>query len=104
MKGGEQKAMEEKYSYRSGQHRLVIENREHLEITGVLHVDSFDDEEIIMETELGLLAVRGEKMHIKHLNLDEGEISIDGFLLELAYAENKQTRERGKSFLERLFR
>jgi len=104
LKGGEQKAMEEKYSYRSGQHRLTIENREHLEITGVLHVDSFDDEEIIMETELGLLAVRGEKMHIKHLNLDEGEISIDGFLLELAYAENKQTRERGKSFLERLFR
>ena len=104
MKGGEQKAMEEKYSYRSGQHRLTIENREHLEITGVLHVDSFDDEEIIMETELGLLAAHGEKMHIKHLNLDEGEISIDGFLLELAYAENKQTRERGKSFLERLFR
>ncbi|MGB4124865.1 MAG: YabP/YqfC family sporulation protein, partial [Dethiobacteria bacterium] len=55
--------MEEKYNFHSGQHRLVIENREHTEITGVLHVDSFDDEEVIMETELGLLAVRGENLH-----------------------------------------
>ncbi len=96
--------MDEKYNFRSGQHRLVIENREHTEITGVLHVDSFDDEEVIMETELGLLAVRGENLHIKHLNLDQGEIFIDGLLLELAYAENRQTRLRGKTLLERLFK
>ncbi|NLA11249.1 MAG: sporulation protein YabP [Firmicutes bacterium] len=96
--------MEEKYSFGSGQHRLVIENREHTEITGVLHVDSFDDEEVIMETELGLLAVRGENLHIKHLNLDQGEIFIEGLLLELAYAENKQMRMRGKTLLERLFK
>ena len=96
--------MDEKYNFRSGQHRLVIENREHTEVTGVVHVDSFDDEEVIMETELGLLAVRGENLHIKHLNLDQGEIFIDGLLLELAYAENKQTRLRGKTLLERLFK
>lgn len=96
--------MEEKYNFRSGQHRLVIENREHTEITGVLHVDSFDDEEVIMETELGLLAVRGENLHIKHLNLDQGEIFIDGYLLELAYAEEKHPQDRGKSLLERLFK
>ena len=68
--------MEEKYNFRSGQHRLVIENREHTEITGVVHVDSFDDEEVIMETELGLLAVRGENLHIKHLNLDQGKYPL----------------------------
>lgn len=96
--------MEEKYNFRSGQHRLVIENRERTEITGVLHVDSFDDEEVIMETELGLLAVRGENLHIKHLNLDQGEIFIDGFVLELAYAESKPARVRGRSLLERLFK
>ncbi|NLY39727.1 MAG: sporulation protein YabP [Firmicutes bacterium] len=97
--------MDEKYNLRSAtQHRLVIENREHTEITGVLHVDSFDDEEIIMETEQGLLAVRGENLHIKHLNLDQGEIIIDGYVLELAYAEEKRARNRGKNILERLFR
>lgn len=96
--------MEEKYNFRGGQHRLVIENREHTEITGVLHVDSFDDEEVIMETEIGLLAVRGENLHIKHLNLEQGEITIDGYVLELAYAEEKHARGRGKNFFERLFK
>ena len=67
-------------------------------------MDSFDDEEIIMETEQGLLAVRGENLHIKHLNLDQGEIIIDGYVLELAYAEEKRARNRGKNILERLFR
>ncbi len=96
--------MEEKYNFRSGQHRLVIENRDHTEVTGVVHVDSFDDEEVVMETELGLLAVRGENLHIKHLNLEQGEISIEGYVLELAYAEEKHSRTRGKNLLERLFK
>ncbi len=88
-------------------HRLTIENREYMEIGGVLHVDSFDDEEIILETELGLLAVRGEDLHIKHLNLEEGELNIEGFILELAYSEergNQGLRGKGKGLLERLFR
>lgn len=97
--------MEEKYSFRGGQHRLVIENREQIEITGVVHVDSFDDEEIIIETELGLLAIRGENLHIKHLNLEQGEVTVEGYVLEMAYAEDKGGgRSRSKSLLERLFK
>ncbi len=98
--------MEEKRKPVNQQHRLVIENREYMEINGVVHVDSFDDEEIILETEMGLLAIRGEELHIKHLNLEQGNLSIEGFVLELAYSEEKGTRGRGKggSFLERLFR
>jgi sporulation protein YabP len=95
---------EEKHTFRGGQHRLAIENREHTEVTGVIHVDSFDDEEVIMETELGLLAVRGENLHIKHLNLEQGEVTIDGYVLEIAYAEEKRSRGRGKNILERLFK
>jgi sporulation protein YabP len=95
---------DEKHTFRGGQHRLVIENREHTEVTGVIHVDSFDDEEVIMETELGLLAVRGENLHIKHLNLEQGEVSIDGYILEIAYAEEKRSSGRGKNLLGRLFK
>lgn len=95
---------DEKHTFRGGQHRLVIENREHTEVTGVIHVDSFDDEEVIMETELGLLAVRGENLHIKHLNLEQGEVTIDGYILEIAYADEKRSRGRGKNILERLFK
>ncbi len=99
--------MEDKRRQGNQQHKLVIDNREFMEISGVVHVDSFDDEEIILETELGLLAIRGEDLHIKHLNLEEGELTIDGFVLELAYSEEKNIkglRGKGKGFLERLFR
>ncbi len=99
--------MEEKAISRgSRQHRLVIDNREKMEITGVLHVDSFDDQEIVLETEQGLMAMRGEELHIKHLNLEQGELFVEGYLLELAYSQDqgKKARDRGKSFLERLFK
>lgn len=99
--------MEDKRRQVNQQHKLVIDNREFMEISGVVHVDSFDDEEIILETESGLLAIRGEDLHIRHLNLEEGELNIEGFILELAYSEEKNIRGlkgKGKGFLERLFR
>lgn len=95
--------MEEKYSFKSGQHRLIIDNRERTEVFGVVHVDSFDEEEVIMETELGMLAVRGENLHIRHLNLEQGEVVIEGLVLELAYAEDKVSG-RGKSVWQRIFK
>ncbi len=89
-----------------GRHKIVIDNRGRIDINGVLNVDSFDDQEIVLETEQGLLAMRGEEMHIKHLNLEQGELLIEGYLLEMAYSEKKGflRKERGKSFFERLFK
>lgn len=98
--------MDDKYGARVQPkgHRLVINNREKVEISGVLHVDSFDDQEIILETEQGLLAMRGEDLHIRNLNLEQGELLVEGFLLELAYSDEKMSKDRGRGFLERLFR
>lgn len=87
-----------------GLHRLVINNREAAEISGVLHVDSFDDCEVVLETERGLLAVRGEDLRISQLNLERGELSLEGMVTEVAYAEEKRFRERGVNFLGRLFK
>ena len=97
--------MEDKYISKQmvNRHKLVVDNRERMEIYGVLHVDSFDDREIILETEQGLLAMRGEELHIKTLTLSRG--LMEGFLLELAYSEMKGLRkDRGKSIFERLFK
>lgn len=94
------------HNYNSPQHghRLVIINRESMDVTGVMHVDSFDDEEVILETEQGLLAIRGEDLHIKQLNLEKGELAIEGLILELAYSDDKRMRDRGKGLIERLFK
>ncbi len=97
--------MENMYNrQQQGLHRLVINNREAAEISGVLHVDSFDDSEVVLETERGLLAVRGEDLRISQLNLERGELSLEGMVTEIAYAEEKRFRERGASFLGRLFK
>jgi len=96
--------MEHNYQKNSSQHRLVIQNRESMDVTGVLHVDSFDDEEVILETEQGILAIRGEDLHIKQLNLEKGELAIEGLILELAYSDDKRFRDRGKGLFERLFK
>ena len=92
------------YTRIQGNHRVVINYRETLDVTGVVHVDSFDDEEVVLETEQGLLAVRGENLHIKQLNLEVGELAIEGLIIELAYSENKQLRDRGKNLFARLFK
>jgi sporulation protein YabP len=96
--------MEGMYNKQQGLHRLVINNREMAEISGVLHVDSFDDCEVILETERGLLAIRGDELRISQLNLERGELSLEGVVTEIAYAEEKRLRERGVSFLGRLFK
>lgn len=96
--------MEEKYGYKQGEHRVTIDNRENMEISGVIHVDSFDSEEIVLETDMGLLAVRGEDLDIKQLNLEQGKLSIQGFVLELAYSAEKGLKGKGKGLIGRLFR
>lgn len=88
-------------------HSLSIANRERVQITGVLAVDSFDDEEVNLETEMGLLTIRGEELQIKQLDLDKGQFEIAGFVSALQYASPRQRsgrQPRGRSFLERLLR
>ena len=55
---------------------IVLENREKLSISGVLDVLSFDDQIVILETELGLLTVKGENLRINKLSLDTTEVVI----------------------------
>ena len=57
---------------------IVLENREKLSISGVLDVLSFDDQIVILETELGLLTIKGENLRINKLSLDTTEVVING--------------------------
>ncbi|ADL06897.1 sporulation protein YabP [Thermosediminibacter oceani] len=89
---------------KSTKHRLTLQDREILEIDGVLNVEKFTDEDIILSTEKGMLNIKGEKMHMKQLNLDQGLIVVEGFVKMLAYTEEASAAEKGKGLLNRLFR
>mgnify|MGYP001014796024 FL=1 len=84
-------------------HQLVLAERERLTLDGVTHVESFDDREIVLDTELGGLVVQGEDLHIKELNLEKGNLLVSGFIQSIEYLGESLGR-RGKGLLARLFR
>lgn len=72
-------------------HRLVLEDRQKLTLTGVEDVGRFDESEIVMTTCAGTLIVRGEELHVEKLSLDGGELHISGTIVSLAYEELRQS-------------
>jgi len=76
---------------------LNLINREKLQVTGVINVDSYDEAEIMVETRLGVLIIKGEGLHITNLNLEDGKLAIDGYVAKLEYAEDKGAKLRNKS-------
>lgn len=82
-------------------HKIALFDREELTIDGVVNLGSYDEKEIIMETEYGNLMVRGDQLNIKSLNLEKGNISIDGVISGILY-EEVTTKKKG--LLGRLLR
>ncbi|MBQ8852575.1 MAG: sporulation protein YabP [Oscillibacter sp.] len=82
-------------------HRLELEGRERLVVSGVEEVERFDEEEIVMATTAGTLVVGGTGLHIGKLNLEGGELHVDGTIHTLLYEESGGSREGG--LLRRLF-
>lgn len=74
---------------------LVLENREKLNVSGVNDVLSFDDQVVIMETELGLLTIKGENLKINKLNIDTTEVIVEGKINNLTYSEQQAKSEGG---------
>jgi len=82
-------------------HNVIMENRRNLSLSGVRDVDSFDEQSVVLLTELGELTVRGEELHISRLDQETGELDMNGVINELVYSELKQER---KGFFARLMR
>ena len=81
---------------------LILENREKLNITGATDVLSFDDQLILVETELGLLTVKGEKLRVNKLNLDSEEVIVDGLIQNLSYSNDYNKGKKG--LLNKIFK
>ena len=78
--------------YSSTSHRVTLDGRERLTVSGVEDVDRFDEGEIVMTTSGGLLVVNGENLHIDKLSLDGGELHVDGRIDALTYEDGGARR------------
>ena len=74
---------------------LILENREKLTISGVIDVLSFDDQVVVVETELGLLTVKGENIRINKLSIDTSEVIVEGEISYLAYSDKETEKTKG---------
>jgi sporulation protein YabP len=66
-------------------HQITLFDREEMTIDGVLSLGSYDEKEIVMETEQGMLLVKGEGLNIKQLNLDKSNVIVDGLIKSITY-------------------
>lgn len=85
-------------------HQIVMDRRENINITGVLEVISFDEETIVCETEMGILVIKGVNLHVNKLNLDDGELAIDGDIENLGYEDTMMYSKGKSSFLGKIFK
>jgi len=83
---------------------LILENREKLSISGVLDVLSFDDQVVIIETELGLLNVKGNNIRINKLSIDTSEVVVEGEIYSMVYSEKSSNSKTPTSLLGKLFK
>lgn len=79
-------------------HRLSLDERKKLTVSGVTEVICFDSDSVVLKTVKGVLAVRGDGLKLRALTPDAGSVEVEGSVDALTYT---QLREGG--FLRRLF-
>ncbi len=94
--------MEEKQYAKA--HKLILSNRRTGTITGVSDVISFDITEVLLETEQGMLMIKGTDLHVNRLTLEKGEIDIEGKIDSFAYSDVTSYQKQGESLIGRLFK
>lgn len=85
-------------------HKLMLTDRRTCTISGVNDVLSFDVNEILLETEQGMLMIKGTELHVSRLSLDKGEVDVDGQIDSFTYSENGGYGAKGESLIARLFK
>ena len=96
--------MEEKNYNNTAKSQVLLVNRGNGAFSGVVDVLSFDVAEILLETELGMLLIKGQDLHVNRLSLEKGEVDIEGRIDSLTYSDVKTAGKQAESLLGRLFR
>lgn len=78
-------------------HSIIMENRKKLTITGVSDIDSFNEQCVIAITSIGTLTIKGSELHVGKLNIESGDLNIDGHIDSLIYS-NTADRKGGSVF------
>ena len=84
------------------EHSIEVNDRKFIKVTGVRHVDSYDDKEIVLKTSMGDLIIKGTELNISNLNLEDGNLQVIGLIENLLYLE--ETGAKRKNFIKRILK
>lgn len=96
--------MEETMNVKQRSHKFMLTNRRTCLVSGVCDVLSFDLSEILLETDQGMLMIKGNDLHVNRLTLEKGEVDIEGKIDSLTYSDVTNYGGKGESLLGRLFK
>ena len=82
---------------------VILENRNRLNVTGVVDVLNFDEEVITVVTELGILVIKGSDLHLNRFSLDNTELSVEGEINSLSYSD-KKVGGKNESVFSKIFK
>lgn len=69
-------------------HKITLEGRSKLTVTGVTDVESFDETMIVLDTNRGVMVIRGDGLHLQMLSLDGGQAAVDGTVDSILYEDD----------------
>lgn len=83
---------------------IILEDRNMLNISGVEHVENFNDSQIVLETIKGALIIKGDKLNISKLNLEDGNVKIEGDIHSLVYSNKSLSGSKSGGLLGKMFK
>lgn len=85
-------------------HKLSIDNRKRTSLTGIKDVVAFDVNQVLLESNMGMILIKGADLKVTRLSLEKGEVDVDGHVDSVTYSEVKAYGDKGKSFIKRMFK
>jgi sporulation protein YabP len=85
-------------------HKIELLNRKQMELGGIKDVVTFDLSQVLLESTMGMIHIKGKDMKVNRLSLDKGEVSLSGNVDSIVYSDVKAYKEKGKSFIKRMFK
>lgn len=81
---------------------VILENREKVSLTGIKDVLSFDDEIVILESELGILSIKGTDLRVNKISVESGDVIVEGSVRVIEYSDKGPIQKQG--LINRIFR
>lgn len=96
--------MDKDHTITNYNHSINVLERKNILVTGVKKIESFDDEEFLMETVMGILVLKGEGLELLKLDTLQGNVSIKGLLKSFSYIDEVNKKDKENSLISRLFK